>query len=372
MRAVSGRRAKRLARRIEPVRETDVTNDEAPAGQLQLLGDAASALARSSNLDVAVEHLLTLAVEHLGATLGVVYLQDPDRVDLQVGVGVGVPAELGVALEAALATGDDAVTESARDRVARTVTGPEVPAALAGAGISTVAMRPLTVSRGGIDVPVGVLLVGWTDTVELAGAHEGLANAMGDLMAVAIDRSRLASMVLERSEWFERMAHTDPLTGLANQRTFARILDLELARAARQGSEISVAMFDVDGLTDLNERLGHETGDDVLRSVATVLAESVRLVDTVARYGGDEFVVIAPGSAGATVARRVLSGIAALPTVGDTTISVSAGVARFPVDGAAAAELLAAAQAALMTAQTQGAGLLVPASPSGPGDEPGT
>ena len=122
------------------------------------------------------------------------------------------------------------------------------------AGIATALLRPLTVSRGGIDIPVGVLLVGWDDAVELAPEHEDLATAIADLTAVAIDRARLASMILERSEWFERMAHTDPLTGLANQRTFARILELELARAARQGSEISLAIFDVDGLTATNER----------------------------------------------------------------------------------------------------------------------
>ena len=115
-------------------------------------------------------------------------------------------------------------------------------------------------------------------------------------------------------------------------------------------------MFDVDGLGAINERLGHATGDDVLRSVASVLAESVRLVDTVARQGGDEFVLIAPGAAGPTVAQRVLAGVAALPPVGDLAVSVSAGVARFPADGASADELLAAAQRALATARAQGPG----------------
>ena len=91
------------------------------------------------------------------------------------------------------------------------------------------------------------------------------------------------------------MAHTDPLTGLANERTVGRVLELELARAGRQGSEVSFAMFDVDDFRATNREGGHEAGDDVLRRVAAVLAESVRLVDTVGRIGGDEFVLIAPG-----------------------------------------------------------------------------
>jgi diguanylate cyclase (GGDEF)-like protein len=152
------------------------------------------------------------------------------------------------------------------------------------------------------------------------------------------------------------MAHTDPLTGLANERTVGRVLELELARAARQGSEVSFAMFDVDDFRAMNQEGGHEAGDDVLRRVATVLAESVRLVDTVGRIGGDEFVLVAPGSAGAMVARRILDGIAALPAVGGRQITVSAGVARFPVDGTDAAALIAAATDGLTRARAEGRG----------------
>jgi diguanylate cyclase (GGDEF)-like protein len=115
-----------------------------------------------------------------------------------------------------------------------------------------------------------------------------------------------------------------------------------------------VAIFDVDGFAETNEAVGREGGDNVLRSVASVLSGAVRLVDTVARFGGDEFVLIAPGSAGMTVARRVLEGIADLPAVEGRTISVSAGVARFPTDGTDAGTLLSAAQAALVKARAEG------------------
>ena len=134
------------------------------------------------------------------------------------------------------------------------------------------------------------------------------------------------------------------------------MLELELARAGRQGSEVSLAMFDVDDFQATNRDGGHAAGDDVLRRVAAVLAESVRLVDTVGRIGGDEFVLIAPGSAGMTVAQRVLDGIAALPAVAGRTVTISAGVARFPVDGSDADSLIAAATAALQSARSEGRG----------------
>ena len=172
-------------------------------------------------------------------------------------------------------------------------------------------------------------------------------QALASLAAIAIDRSRLGSTAAERSEWFERMAHTDPLTGIANERTVGRVLELEIARAGRAGDEVSFVMFDVDDFRATNRDGGNEAGDDVLRQVAAVLAESVRLVDTVGRIGGDEFVVVAPGSAGSVVAHRVLKGIAALPAVGGRVVSVSAGVAHFPADGEDAQAIIAAATAAL-------------------------
>jgi diguanylate cyclase (GGDEF)-like protein len=115
-------------------------------------------------------------------------------------------------------------------------------------------------------------------------------------------------------------------------------------------------MFDVDDFQATNLSGGHEAGDAVLRRVAAVLAESVRLVDTVGRIGGDEFVLVAPGSAGITVAHRVLEGITALPAIAGRPITVSAGVARFPADGADADSLIAAATEALARARENGRG----------------
>jgi diguanylate cyclase (GGDEF)-like protein len=220
------------------------------------------------------------------------------------------------------------------------------------------AYLPLVVASGGVDVVLGSIGFGWPAPRELDATERETLTALASIAALAVDRTRLASTAAERSEWFERMAHTDPLTGLANERTVGRVLELELARAGRQGSEVSFAMFDVDDFRATNQEGGHEAGDDVLRRVAAVLAESVRLVDTVGRIGGDEFVLVAPGSAGAMVARRILDGIAALPPVGGRQITVSVGVARFPADGTDSAALIAAATDGLTRARAEGRGTI--------------
>jgi diguanylate cyclase (GGDEF)-like protein len=333
-----------------------IDRPDAPA-QLTALTDAAAALARGSDLDATLDGILRSTADAVGAGVAVLFLRDPDRPDLHLTSVAGMGADELAWLSDAVADPDHPIAIAARDVTA--VFGREgirpdgTP--FVGADI------PLAVARDGLDLPLGVVSFGWPAPRPLDANDERLLRAAADLLAVAVDRAHLASLATERSEWFERMAHTDPLTGLANRRTFDRVLELELARAGRQGGEVSVALFDVDAFGETNASAGHETGDDILRLVAAALAESVRLVDTVARYGGDEFVLIAPGSAGVTVARRVLDAVAALEPVGGHAITVSAGVARFPTDGASGEELLAAAEAALEQARAAAPGTITSA-----------
>lgn len=327
-----------------------------PDGQLEALTDAAAALARGSGLDATLDAIVAGFAGELGARAAV-FLRDPDRPELQLASVSGLDAEGAAAFEAEATDPAHPVAVAARDVTAvfgRAGVG-------SGGGGLVVADVPLAVTRDGLDLPFGVVSFAWPAPHAVSAAEERLARAAADLLAVAVDRAHLASHIAERSEWFERMAHTDPLTGLANRRTFDRMLELELVRAGRQGGQVSIAVFDVDDLGAANAAAGHETGDDILRQVAAVLAESVRLVDTVARYGGDEFVLVAPGAAGLTVARRVVDGMAVLEPVEGRAVSVSAGVARFPTDGTTGEELLAAAEAALDAARAAGPGAIVEA-----------
>jgi diguanylate cyclase (GGDEF)-like protein len=319
------------------------------------LGASADALARAPSLDSALATILGAAASTVGAERAAIFLQDPDRPAPELVATVGMDAGQVAAWREALGNPAHPVVEAARTRtVAFDRHVDDEPAEVH-------ADLPLVVSRDGVDSSVGGMTLAWRSPRPVDEAARTFLHAIADLAAVAIERFRLASLIAERSDWFERLAHTDPLTGLANQRTLARVLELELARAGRQGGEVSVALFDVDDFVATNESAGHEAGDDLLRAVAAVVSESVRLVDTVARFGGDEFVLVAPGPAGITVARRVLAGVAALPDVGGRRPSVSAGVARFPADGTSVDELLVAAQRALAAARDSGPGTLAEA-----------
>jgi diguanylate cyclase (GGDEF)-like protein len=306
-----------------------------------------AAIARD-DLDTALTAILAAGCREIDAVEGIALIWDPDR-----------PApSLAVAVDA---TGRP-LERVAREEQARAVAQPDHPtvaAARAGRpnwqrpdprdGLVAVDL-PLVIRRDGVEQIVGALA--WRrPRPELTEDARAVLSALADLAAVAVDRARLASLVAERAEWFERLAHTDPLTGLANARTFGRVLELELARAGRQGGEVAVVLFDIVDLAELNASAGRETGDDVLRSVAAVLAESVRFVDTVARLGDDEFAVVAPGSAGGAVAARLADGVAALAPVAGMAVRIRSGIAHFPADGTSAEELLSVARRRLAAAR---------------------
>ena len=315
---------------------TDSLDRPAP---LDAIAAGVAAAVHGADLDEGIGALVGAAIAAIGGTSAMVSLQDPDRPDPELTLTIGLD-------EAAQQAAVTAVADPAHPLTAAARSGVETRSG------ATIAV-PLIAARAGIEETLGALAVTFPDEAAADAADKAYLHLVADLATVTVDRARLASTVAERSEWFERLAHTDPLTGLANLRTVSRVLELELARAGRAGGEVSVALFDVDGFGALNDAAGRDAGDDLLRSVASVLAGSVRLVDTVARFGADEFVLVAPGSAGAMVAQRVLDGVAGLSEVGGRRVSVTAGVARFPTDGADAESVIAAAQTALERARAE-------------------
>jgi diguanylate cyclase (GGDEF)-like protein len=157
----------------------------------------------------------------------------------------------------------------------------------------------------------------------------------------------------------------DPLTGLANRSVFEPRLREELARSARSGTPLSLLVIDLDHLKVINDRSGHEAGDQALRKVAEVLRATSRLSDVAARIGGDEFVVLAPDTTAelaANLADRIRTQVAQ-HTVKAHPLSVSVGVADTTTARESPDTLFEAADHALYQAKRAGRGRTSTAPP---------
>jgi len=178
-------------------------------------------------------------------------------------------------------------------------------------------------------------------------------RATSPLFAAALDN-------LRRFNRAEELSITDGLTAVYNYRYLRSTLDKEVARARRFGEVFSLIMLDVDHLKEYNDVYGHLRGSEVLRRLAQVVLSELRAADIVAKYGGDEFVIILPQTdrKGACIlAERIRGAVQAHSFPGEEegmSITSSMGIAQFPEDGEATRELLESADAALFAAKRRG------------------
>jgi diguanylate cyclase (GGDEF)-like protein len=312
--------------------------------------DAARVVARGGTFDEKLTALTEQVRALTDAGPASILLHDPDAEVL-----LSLDGELALPVSAA----DDDTVRAVSDR--QPVVREGVPASLAGLlqGSGSSLLAPLVVEDEDGAFVEGLLVLGWAAAAPPFEAAPDTVLAFADLAAVTIRQARLRNSRWEQADHADRLSHTDRLTGLANRVTFERMLELEIARATRGGTPLAVAVVDVDGLSGIGQEKGARVADEVLRHVASAIAERVRLLDTVARFGEDEFVVIAPGDAGGIVALRLRDAVAELPPIGETEISVSAAVVHHPADGATSAELVAAAETALAEAKQRGPGTVV-------------
>ncbi len=192
-----------------------------------------------------------------------------------------------------------------------------------------------------------------------AGAQDYLSGA--DLRPVSLRRS--ISHAIERKRSEERLthiAHHDQLTGLANRVLLSERLSQALSRARRRNALVAVFFLDLDRFKAINDTLGHDAGDELLRQVARRLRGSVRETDTVARMGGDEFAVVLEelerSEEATLLAQRVLNSFATPFTLscGEVGTSTSIGIALFPHNGKGVEELLKCADSAMYRAKSTG------------------
>ena len=182
------------------------------------------------------------------------------------------------------------------------------------------------------------------------------AFSEGDVALMSAIGSQLASCleVAQLHDTLKREASHDPLTRLNNRRHFLERIEQEIVRATSTGESFAVVFLDVDELKRINDTYGHLAGDALLREVSNALMDAVRGEDVVARYGGDEFVVLlpaTPAAAATSVAQRIAEGITRHRFMAGRELlqipGVSLGLATFPQDGKTAEDLLASADATL-------------------------
>jgi diguanylate cyclase (GGDEF)-like protein len=188
---------------------------------------------------------------------------------------------------------------------------------------------------------------------EFAEAELGLLRLLVDQLAIAVQNAR---------DYLEKLdqAIRDPLTGLYNRRFFCESLDKELHRTERYGSQISIALFDIDDFKAINDTYGHSAGDDVLRRIGALVSALLRPTDSFARLGGEEFGLLLPETTqldALLVAERIRTAVARSAILRERSVTFSGGVSSCPTDATTQDDLVDRADAALYWAKRNGKNL---------------
>lgn len=230
-------------------------------------------------------------------------------------------------------------------------TGGEASPLLPGTGVFiigvTMSHGPAGAILGTLFSLAGIIAMGLMPSAPvISEATVVTAGRASTLLLLGLMLAALAEMERRTRESAKTSAVTDPLTGLLNRRYLTVRMEQEIARRRRYGGNFALLFMDVDGLKRINDRFGHAAGDRFLKHLGRVLIEVVRRGEDLARYGGDEFVLLMPGAnlidaqeAAARISRRLREEPLRERDI-EIPIRMSIGVAEYPLHGRSAAEIL--------------------------------
>ncbi len=177
-----------------------------------------------------------------------------------------------------------------------------------------------------------VQLLGMSRNIQERKLHEmELQQARDQAQAARIALLEANNALSAANSELRQLATTDSLTGISNRRTLEAKLDEEIARSHRYGSQLTLVMFDIDHFKSINDTYGHQVGDEVLVQICQRINRQLRITDSLARWGGEEFMVLMPhcrGDKGRQLAEKLRALIASLPIGPVPTVSGSFGVAQ--------------------------------------------
>jgi diguanylate cyclase (GGDEF)-like protein len=363
--------------------------------ELSLLYEVSNAMRRTLKLDEILYIILTAVTSHvgLGFNRAMLFLvnENENCLEGKMGIGPGSAEEATLiwkAIDAHKMTLEDLISayesflerESQLDSLVKSIkipltnyAGPLALSALEGKvievtteeernRISDVTIQLLksqyfvTVPLKAKDKIIGVILADNIFTGKpITKNHVKMLTMFANHAGLAIENSRLYEKTLH-------LSHIDSLTGLWNHGHFQYLLDQYLEIAQEREEPLSLFIIDIDNFKNYNDKLGHPTGDEVLKKIAVILKEGSRKQDKVSRYGGEEFTIILPNTSkdeAKLIAERIRQKVLEHEFINDEIqplgkLTVSIGVASYPIDAKNKQELILKADKALLKAKKSG------------------
>jgi diguanylate cyclase (GGDEF)-like protein/PAS domain S-box-containing protein len=321
--------------------------------QVETLFSLGAAASQTLNLAELLDTILDRVLAVMGTEAGGVFLADEETGELVLKAYRGVSGRFAKKVEG-LRLGEGFTRRAAQSGKPLIVddVGADPRLTRMGAlkeGLRSLAVVPILAK----DEVVGVIGVASHERKEFADREIQLLGAIASQVGMAIENAQLYERALT-------LAFTDGLTGLYNRRYLMEQIERELNRVERTKGALSLVMIDLDGLKGINDRYGHYEGDGVLRGLGAIIRANTRGSDVAARWGGDEFMLLAPDTDGRG-ARRLGERIRAqvernrpMIQTEEVAVSISVGIASYPGHAADVTQLLQRVDEAMYRAKGRG------------------